>query len=123
MGAVSAAKQPDRVKHGVEITGPAAGTILVESGTDFSSVSGLGVTATVKVSGDGLMPVEIAHRDAENSRDIDVVRVSPSLNDEPEIEPTGYFRLGPDERVVVRAAGTGGTGGVIYQASLFLWRD
>jgi hypothetical protein len=109
--------RPDVIVNGAEMTAPTAGTVLADTGPQSQPVN-FGTVIKVQIGAQDSVPdYEVAHRNAANTEDIEVVFIPAASM--PGTYGCWFGPAKPQERFVVRNV-ENGTGGKIYQASMYL---
>lgn len=114
--AIQGKASPDIIVHGAETTAPAGATVLADSGP-------IATAAKVMVAvnwgcDDTVATLEIAHRNAANSADVEVDYNGVSAAGP--YSAVTWFSVAAGERIVARNK-VAGTAAKVYQAALFLW--
>ena len=110
--------RPDVIVNGAEATAPTVGTVLADTGPQSRGINTQTVALVRIGAQDSAVDYEIAHRDAANDADIEVVFIPAASM--PGSCSAWFGPAKQNERFVVRTATNNGTGGKIYQASMYL---
>lgn len=108
---------PDIAVHGAETVAPAGATVLADSG----AIVGAGhwrFRVTIGTDDAAQNLIQVAHRNAANSADVEVADMQGGPNSQSEID--ALFTMAANERVVVRNK-SAGTAAKTWQANLYGW--
>lgn len=108
---------PDVAIHGTEQTAPAAGALLCDSGA-LAVAGKYRFRATVATTDTIQNLIQVAHRNAANSADLELADIQAGPSSQAEID--ALFTMAVNERVVVRNLIVG-TAAKVYQANIYAW--